>query len=197
MLNPTDPKHAFLLNEIFTSSINAGLQTRNRDYPVYKKNLTDLKAKENMILCIRKFLLGYIKDFDAIDEEGHKEKITLMAKRITENYMPILHNGEFRIGISQKIINLFLKYLWCIGWINEPYHCPFDSIIKSHLIKGDSSVQLTDWTRMNSMEEYKEYVKVARERANDEHCSIPEWEVKVWNRRNAANGNDADKKCPE
>jgi hypothetical protein len=197
MLNPTDPKHAFLLNEIFTSSINAGLQTRNRDYPVYKKDLTDLKAKENMILCIRKFMLDYIKDFDAIDEEGHKEKITLMAKHITENYMPILHNGEFRIGISQKIINLFLKYLWCYGAVKEPFHCPFDSIIKSHLIKGGSSIQLTNWTRMNSMEEYKEYVKVARERANDEHCSIPEWEVKVWNRRNAANWNDADKKCPE
>ena len=197
MLSPSNPKEAFLLNEIFTSSINAGLQTRNRDYPVYKKDLTDLKAKENMTLCIRKFLLGYMKDFDAITEECHNQKIESLTRLMTVKFNPILHNGEFRIGISQKIINLFLKYLWCFGAVKEPFHCPFDSIIKSHLIKGGSSIQLTDWTRMNSMEEYNEYVKVARERANDEHCSIPEWEVKVWNRRNAVNGNDADKKCPE
>jgi len=187
MLTPTDPKHAFLLNEIFTSSINAGLQTRNRDYPVYKKDLTDFKAKENMILCIRIFLLGYIKDFDTIDEEGHKEKISLMAKHITDNYIPILHNGEFRIGISQKIINLFLKYLWCCGWVKEPFHCPFDSIIKVRLINGDSFVQLTDWTRMNSMDEYDNYVKRAKGLAEASNCSIPAWELKVWNRRNVRN----------
>jgi hypothetical protein len=50
---------------------------------------------------------------------------------------------------------------------------------------------------MNSMEEYNEYVKLARERANDVHCSIPEWELKVWNRRNAGNGKDTVEDCPE
>ena len=197
MLNPTDSKHAFLLNEIFTSSINAGLQTRNRDFPVYKKDLDDLKMKENMIVCIRKFLLGYMKDFHNITEDGHNRKIDSFAGYMTDKYGPILHNGIFRIGISQKIINLFLKYLWCYGAVKEPFHCPFDSIIKGHLIKGDNSDQITDWTRMNSMEEYNEYVKLARERANDEHCSIPEWELKVWNRRNAGNGKDTVEDCPE
>lgn len=197
MLNPSDPKHAFLLNEFFTSSINAGLQTRNRNYPVYKNDLTDFKAKENMIVCIRQFLLGYMIDFDKIDEEGHKQKIVSMAKQITDKYDFILHESKFRIGISQKIINLFLKYLWCNGFVKEPFHCPFDSIIKNHLIKGNNAVHLIDWTRMNTMEEYNEYVKLARQRASAKHFSLPEWELKVWKRRNAGNVWEALDNCPE
>lgn len=190
MFNLSDPKHAFLLNEILTSSINAGLQTRNRDFPVYKKDLTDLKKKEKMIMFIREFLLGYMKDFDDIDEAGHKVKIGTMAKLITEAFGPILQNGVFRIGISQKIINLFLKYLWCSGWVKQPFHCPFDSIIKGKLIGSDASIQLCDWTKMNSIEEYGRYVKLANEKATALGCSIPEWEVKIWNRRNALNEKD-------
>lgn len=197
MLDPSNPKHAFLLNEFFTSSINAGLQTRNRNYPVYKNDLTDFKAKECMMVYIRRFLRGYMIDFDNIDEEGHKQKIVLMAMHITDKYHFILHEGKFRIGVSQKIINLFLKYLWCYGAVKEPFHCPFDSIIKSHLIKGGSLVQLTDWTRMNSMEEYNEYVKFAGEMAKTDSCSIPEWELRVWNQKSVTYEKDADKKCPE
>jgi hypothetical protein len=34
-----------------------------------------------------------------------------------------------RIGLAQKALNLYLKYLWCLGEIHEPPHCPLDSIV--------------------------------------------------------------------
>ncbi|WP_324480792.1 hypothetical protein [Lentimicrobium sp.] len=198
MLNPNDPPKAFLLNEILTSSMNAGLQTRNHEYPVYKKDVKDFKSKECMVLEIRKILLSYAKGFENISETDHFEKIRSLTQHITEKYGDILHNDTFRLGISQKIINLFLKYLWCLGWIKEPFHCPFDSIIKDRLINGDSSIQLADWTKMNSMDEYYEYVKRAKERATASGYSIPSWELHAWNNRNSNNAqNSIGKDCQD
>ena len=198
MINPNDPPKAFLLNEILTSSMNAGLQTRNPDYPVYKKGLIDSKSKECMVVEIRKILLSYGESFENIGEKDHIEKIRCMAQHLTKKYGDILHNNTFRIGIRQKIINLFLKYLWCLGWIKEPFHCPYDSIIKGKLINGDGPIQLADWTKMNSMDEYGEYVKRAKERAKASGYSIPAWELHVWNNRNSDNSkNSIGKDCQD
>jgi hypothetical protein len=35
----------------------------------------------------------------------------------------------YKYGVAQKLLNLFLKYLWCLGTIAEPPHCPVDRII--------------------------------------------------------------------
>ena len=59
----------------------------------------------------------------------------------------ILKDNVFRVGITQKAFNLYLKYLWCLGlrWIeHEPPHCPFDRIVIGKLGGG-----LTAWTKVN------------------------------------------------
>ena len=40
-------------------------------------------------------------------------------------------NGiSFKIGHSQKLLNLMLKYYWCLEWLKyTPPHCPIDRMI--------------------------------------------------------------------
>ncbi len=52
---------------------------------------------------------------------------------MTTEFKDILFGNGFRVGIAQKALNLYLKYLWCLGKITEPPHCPFDSIIISEI----------------------------------------------------------------
>lgn len=42
-------------------------------------------------------------------------------------------SNVFRIGSAQKALNLYRKYLWCLGYIPFPPHCPFDATIIDQL----------------------------------------------------------------
>lgn len=175
----TDKKNQFLVEEFIMFSLNAGLQTRSN--PVYaahnEKEGADLRED------IKNYLLRYVQEFDKTSEDVHYEKIQFLSTSLSGKYGSILSNNRFRIGISQKIINLFLKYMWTAGYIKMPFHCPFDSIVKSILLKGDKTVQLQDWTELDSIEEYKRYVSFARMRADELQLTIAEWELVNWNRK--------------
>jgi hypothetical protein len=41
-------------------------------------------------------------------------------------YQGVPSKNLFRVGTAQKALNLYLKYLWCLGEIKTPPHCPFD-----------------------------------------------------------------------
>lgn len=168
-------KNKFLLNEFATMTLMDGLATRNKNYPIYKKNIDRNLLKEHL----RNKLLNISKDYRGC-EIGEEELISLingLAEDATKKYQSILYENHFRIGISQKIVNLFLKYLWCSDWIKEPPHCPFDSIIKNKL----NSPILIDWTKLDNIDDYKKYVKAAHSIANIQGKSIAQWELATWN----------------
>ncbi len=159
-------------------SLNAGLQTRS--YPVYLFYSNDgIQLKQD----IKQYLIQYTQSFDNITERDHYRKIIELSDQISETYRKILINGRFRIGVSQKVMNLFLKYMWTSGYIKMPYHCPFDSIIKSKLIKDSNHTYLQDWTMLDSIEEYEKYVTMASIKAAQMNLTIAEWELVSWNRR--------------
>jgi len=171
-------KKEFLVNEFLMFSLNAGLQTRS--YPVYLYYSNEgIQLKHD----IKKYLIQYTQNFENTTEEDHYRKIVEMSDLISETYKKILINGRFRIGVSQKVMNLFLKYMWTAGYIKMPFHCPFDSIIKSKLIKDSNHTYLPDWTMLDSIEEYKKYVTMASIKAAKVNLTIAEWELVSWNRR--------------
>jgi len=177
-MDTTFQKKDFLVKEFLLFSINAGLQTRG--YPVY---LINRKESSDLRVDIKNFLIQYVQEFDASTEKKHYDTIELMSKLISQNHSKILINGRFRIGISQKIINLFLKYMWTAGQIKMPFHCPFDSIIKAKLLKGVTNVFLKDWTILDSLEDYDKYVVLARHKADEMNLTIAEWELVNFERR--------------
>jgi hypothetical protein len=176
-------KFDFLKNEFLMFSLNAGFQTRNNNYPVYNSRTLSSDVKLNLKKDIYKFLLSYIEFFNSSTEEIHYNQILQLSVKITQSYNQVLFQGRFRIGISQKIINLFLKYMWAANQIKMPYHCPFDNIIITELSKNDANKNLKDWTMLDSIEDYRKYVFAAQKRANEDGLSIADWEMVKWRRR--------------
>ena len=167
----------------------------NKNFPIYNNlpeaftTRREIKYQpdntSNLKWFIFDFLDQYLKEIkvNGIVESVHLLKIQELAENITKEFKPILHQGRFRIGVSQKIINLFLKYMWSMGEIPEPCHCPMDGIVKSQIQKRLGKTLLTDWTQMDNMTEYIDYVEAILNIADEEKRSIAEWEFLNWGRR--------------
>jgi hypothetical protein len=109
-----------------------------------------------------------------VTEEEHLANIKNLSDDLTARFCQWLHNGRFRLGIAQKALNLYLKYLWCAGFIQAPPHCPFDSIVIRYL----HNCKDLKWTLIDNFENYKKLVNAARRKADGK--SIAEWELEIW-----------------
>jgi hypothetical protein len=180
-------KEEFVIREFLHFSIQAGFSTRNEDYPVYdfESSGFSLGAAKALKEDIRKFLMSSCTELQGkrVSEGAHIKRIEDLSAQISRSYRSMLNRGRFRIGVSQKIINLFLKYLWSVNLIKEPHHCPFDNIIKLKLQKYTDGHRLVYWTEMKSLKEYMNYVSAASRAAEKEKTSIAKWEMNHWKRR--------------
>lgn len=176
----------FLVREFMYFSIQAGFATRNEEYPIYDQLSDKFELNQARMLKndIKEFLESYFSELSNsnVSEEEHKKRIRSLTNKITKKYGAMLHDGKFRLGVAQKIINLFLKYLWAAGYINEPHHCPFDNKVKLKIKKYAKDKWLEDWTEMTTMKEYNDYVSAVTAAAKKESISIALWEVKNWKR---------------
>lgn len=109
-----------------------------------------------------------------VTEEEHLRNIASIADRLSSDCLGALRGERFRIGPAQKALNLFLKYLWCAGWIPTPPHCPFDSVI----IGQFPASQRRNWTDLDSLGEYQKLVESARRLAGSQ--SLAEWELALY-----------------
>jgi hypothetical protein len=165
-----DPKQQFLDREFLTNAILGAFQHN----PVYADG-----TQENQRAKFRETLESELRSLSqkykyAVTEEQHLQHITNLAQKLTDSYREILKDGSFRIGAAQKALNLYLKYLWCVGQIKEPPHCPIDAQIleNSRKLKGKS------WTKLSTIEEYKEWVEDLRQTAASK--SLAQWELENW-----------------
>jgi len=169
-----EEKLRFINNEILTLTIFSGL---GRGYPVYRTGIQE-NDKKDLKIFLRKQLHQYGKKYRSnVGEKEHIENIKQIAQDITSRYSKVLKGNKFRIGRAQKLLNLYLKYLLVLGEIPEPPHCPFDRKIIKKL--GLDS----DWTKLDSMDDYKKMVEKARNIARDNNVSIAEWELKMWSQK--------------
>lgn len=175
-------KKNFQIDRCLDDSIRMGLLTRNKDYPVYKP-FTPNRVKKEIKTLIKKFLLEIRDETIGIwyREEQLLSKIESLAQTITNKYVKYLHQDTFRYGISQKIINLFLKYLWVIGEIEEPIHCPIDNIVRQAIIKQNPTFKTCSWTEMTKETEYLEYIDAII--SIKKYKTIAEWELDIWNNK--------------
>lgn len=166
-----DPlKERFLKNEFLTMSVLGALGRSN----TYSKSASE-KDKDSFRNALRKKLeeIGETY-FSPISEETHCSNIKKIADDLTVLFSHCLINGRFRIGIAQKAFNLYLKYLWCTGFIPVPPHCPFDSIIIGLLPECTGM----NWTELDNVDDYKKLVKAAQNIASSK--TIAEWELEIW-----------------
>ena len=163
-------KEKFIRNEFLTMSIFGALGRSN----TYSKNASET-SKNFFRNALREKLREIACKYNSpITEEGHLSNIVKLSDSLTSEFPNCLRNGRFRIGIAQKALNLYLKYLWCAGMIPLPPHCPFDSIVIGHL----PGCGYLNWTSIDSEEDYLRLVRTAENVAQNE--TLSEWELKVW-----------------
>ena len=106
----------------------------------------------------------------------HCENIETLARDISEKCEDVLADGNFRIGLAQKALNLYLKFYWWLGVINiPPPHCPIDSIVLKEVPEYNDS----PWTKITQINEYMNVIEKVRKKARK--LPLAEWEMQVYN----------------
>lgn len=167
-------KKEFILKIALSNAHSAAFQRGT----VYKENTTD---KEKIMF--KRFFRSRLRILEdvykqPINEKEHINIITAFANEITTNYAHVLNNGKLRFGTAQKAVNLYLKFLWTLGYMDtQPVHCPLDRIV---LKKIGSSVK---WTELDCPNEYKKLIENVQVIADINNQTIAEWEIDLWNKQ--------------
>jgi hypothetical protein len=162
----------FIKDEMFILTIS-GAFAHNK---IYRNGV----AAENKIKFrddIRSFLGNFENKYkNKITEEEHLVILDKFKKDITIAGKNILEGSSISFGTVQKILNLYLKYLWCLGLIVEPPHCPIDRTILN-IIKDYK----TNWTKMKKKEYQSAIEKIKSIKG---YKNIASWELDEFRRKN-------------
>jgi hypothetical protein len=166
-------KQTFLHNEIWLLTFGGAFQ----HVKIYKPNIKE-KDKTTFRIALKNFVTEHIipQYKEPVVEFSHILNLEGIVV-FSEDWHEILNNGKLLIGVSQKLLNLALKYYWCLGEIAEPPHCPVDRIIQQ---KGLKSKNLVNWTTMAHIEEYLQIMHKIKLAAEEKGQSIAEWELEVF-----------------
>ena len=167
-------KEKFSRNALWGGSIRSSFHRSK----VYKKYTKD-KPKKEFKNGLRSYVFEMVKQYEKgiIDEETHLRNIRSL-KKWTRKYAAIFDEGDMRYGICQKLLNVFLKELWCAGKITHvPPHLPVDRLIQEKL----KLKPVVNWTQIDSEEEYMKIIERIKVIANETGLSLAELELLAYN----------------
>jgi hypothetical protein len=160
----TPAQRAFIFDECFALTLGGTVQRAG----VYKRGLSE-KERLPLHKSLRRILEDISKLYSSqVNEENHIKNIQHIVAEITLNHQDILSNGKLRIGHAQKALNLYLKYLWCLGEIPMPPHCPIDSIVLRHI----PSFAYETWTQLDDISLYRDIITAAKQQAGNIACTM-------------------------
>ncbi|MEY5049198.1 MAG: hypothetical protein RLZZ175_2557 [Bacteroidota bacterium] len=170
-------KQQFILDELWMLTINASFQRAN----VYKDDV-DEKLKKEFKIRLRECVVDISNKYidNEINDNEHIENIKLLSA-FTQTFSNILNNDNLNFGVCQKMLNLYLKYLWTMNLIQTPPHFPVDRIIQQKL-----ELSPYPWTQMTDETEYLKVIQKAKEykaKENKKYEYIAELELDLFNRR--------------
>lgn len=173
-MQPLGPEQQFVLTELWTLAWAASVQRANL-YAPGSKQTGQLRDKLQEFITSH-LLPHYVRP---CTEQQHYLNLAELVEFGTGALPGSLRDGRYRYGVAQKLLNLALKYHWCLGQISEPPHCPIDRIIieKTHL-RGR-----VNWTQIADEEQYRVVIEAVRRRAEPE--SIARWELLNYRRRSS------------
>jgi hypothetical protein len=171
-------KLKFVTSELCILSWAASVQRAK----LYKK---DIDSTSREATKFREDMITFLKDniipqyVDGCSEEQHYRNIDdLIAYGNTVN-PGILSDPGYKYGVAQKLLNLTLKYYWCLDLIKEPPHCPVDRII---INKTRHSGKI-NWTQITKKMDYEKIITEIKKLAAEKGLSIPMWELTFYRRR--------------
>ena len=168
----------FIFDEVLVMAWAASVQRANIYNKSEKISSTDslsfrLAVLEFVDLCLLE------KYKSKISENLHITNIEWLVTFGTKHGGSLLSPDGYKFGVAQKLLNLTLKYLWCLGHILEPPHCPVDRIVISKTSLRDK----VNWTEILSADKYKDVIEAIRSTANKKNMSIARWELMHYGRR--------------
>lgn len=173
-----DPKQNFMFREASILAWNASVQRAKlyrKDIPLEDRRKGEFR--ENILKFIEETILHKYETGSTIDD--HVANIQTLVMHGTRTDEGILGIDGYKFGVAQKLLNLLLKYLWCLGHIHEPPHCPVDRIVLGKTsLKGKMN-----WTQITSKEQYLKAIDEIHAMAKKEGLTLPEWELKHFLRR--------------
>ncbi|GAH57345.1 unnamed protein product, partial [marine sediment metagenome] len=123
---------------------------------VYANNITQ-KERVDLKKSIKEELKKIAKKYiNPVSENNHINNIKHLSQIISKKHTKILKKGLLRIGTSQKLLNVYIKFLWCLGKVAKPPHCPIDGIVLYEI--GD----YRNWTDLKTITEYKDVISKIR-----------------------------------
>jgi hypothetical protein len=172
-------KLLFLKYDYLAQSATAALQRST----TYKKDVPE-QHRLNFRKTVHKQLDEIVSRFYSagrvVDDNAHVDNICSLSELLSRTHGRILEQDRFRVGPSQKALNLHLKYLWCQGEVATPPHCPIDYNVIAEL----SAVhRRCIWTKLDDIQQYKAIIADAKAKANAQGMSLAEWELELWNKK--------------
>jgi hypothetical protein len=170
---------SFIRDEILALVIS-GSFSRNK---VYKPKTTEA-AKRKLAESIKELLCEYAQKYKyPVSTEVYIKDVTSFADKISQQQGDYLIKKRLRIGTSQKLLGLYLKYLWALGWIQEPPACPFDRNTIHHF-KVASNKKL-NWTKLDDEDDYRRLITAAAKKAQEQGYgkNVAQWELDMFENR--------------
>ena len=180
-------KSKFIINELWILSIAGAFQRAN----IYAPN--SLRASKKAFKADLKIYLEQLikaQYYSEVNELTHINNILVLTE-YSKKFDSLLKNGQLNFGVSQKILNLFLKYIWCLKLIPMPPHFPVDRLIQVALNKKAKenkfkSRMIVAWTQLDDKSEYTNIINFAKKIKNADKkytaMSLAEMELALFKR---------------
>ena len=182
-------KKSFLNNEIWILTFGGAFQRAN----IYKQNYPE-KTRTAFRKALREQVEKQVNEKyqEEVTARDHINQITSLVNfsntlKIEGVTIPI------NFGVAQKLLNLYLKYLWCLDELNFcPPHFPVDRVIQMRLneVAKKNAIPMLEvkaWTQFNDASKYIKVVDFAKHiRDNVEefkNYSLAQLELKLFDRR--------------
>jgi hypothetical protein len=163
-------KKDFLLSAALIDSHRSAFQRAN----VYSKDAEQVDRDE-FVKLFRKKLISLEKVYaEGVSEVDHIKNLIMFKEELSADFPKVLADGRMLLGVAQKAVNLYVKYLWVLDFIPQPPHCPVDRIILNKV-----GINNINWTTLDNVDEYWSVIETIRKVADKNKLSIPEWECNV------------------
>jgi len=194
----SDKKNSFIKRDVILSNTISAAFSQAIVYRVYKEKPEKQsrrqwgEQKEKFRENIENCLVEIAEKYDPVNN-NHSERILNFKEKIENDATnsSVLKDGKISFGRAQKLVNMYLKYLWCLGKFDIPPHCPID-----RGILGEIGLEDPPWTSPKfTKEKYEEVINRCEKIAYPLPLSV--WELFLWRRNSLMSVNNSGRKKSE
>lgn len=162
------PQSRFIELELLTLAVT-GAFGRASTYADDASKLARQRVRATLCQQLEMLAMRYEK---GVNEAQHLHHIEQLVADVIQTHAGALKGVRLRIGPPQEALNLYLEYLWCLGKIPGPPHCPVDSIVLQ--AAGATGVA---WTQMDLLGAYRHCIDEIRLKAGKQGVTRRKYET--------------------